>query len=59
MPDLYFEQEIHKLQDMLTFLISDSAEGEQLRAGLEQIQFHTGLPSLIYDYDFDDYHYYT
>ena len=59
LPDLYLEQELGKIRELISFSYTNYIVWDQLRLGLEGIQFQLGLSNLIYNYSYYDYSFLT
>lgn len=59
LPNLYLEQEISKVKELLNFATTKSIIGKQLQMGLETIQMNTGVRDIIYNYPYQDYQFLT
>jgi len=55
LPDLYLEQEISKVKELLNLGSVDSITSKQLYLGLETLQLHVGVRDIILNYDFNKF----
>jgi len=55
LPNLYLEQEISKLREIMTISDTDSVAWDQLRLGLEGIQVQVGVPDIIFNHPYDEF----
>lgn len=55
LPDLYLEQELSKLREILSFSYTDSILWKQMRLGIEGLQFQIGSQGMVFNYSYYDY----
>jgi len=55
LPNLYLEQEISKLREIMTISDTDSVAWDQLRLGLEGIQVQVGVPDIIFNHSYNEF----
>jgi len=55
LPNLYLEQEISKVKELLNFSSKQDITSQQIRLGLEAIQMQLGVTDIIFNYAYDKY----